>query len=92
MTKYLIGAVGSVDMPLTPGMRSDRDMGAYLAGITEEMLQKSRDEMLAVTQQDIRNLAPIIRSVMSEGNICVIGNEEMIEKDKALFKETKELL
>lgn len=92
MTKYLIGAMGAVDSPLTPAQAGDRDMNAYMSGITYETIQASRDEMLAVSQQDIRNLAPLVRAVMSDGNICVIGNEEKIEEAKSLFKNVRELL
>ena len=66
-------------------------MTAYLSGITDEMVQKKREQILDVTQEDIRALADILESILKTGAFCVIGNEQQIEADKNMFKEVKEL-
>ena len=40
MTKYVIGAMSSVDTPLSPAVKGSRNLTAYLSGITDEMVQK----------------------------------------------------
>ena len=55
------------------------------------MMQKKRDQILDVTQEDIRGLAGILESILNTGAFCVIGNEQQIEGDKKMFKEVKEL-
>ncbi len=91
MTKYVIGTMSTIDTPLTPAAKGSRDMNAYLADATEEEMQMIRKATIDCTQEDIRKLAPYIKQALSEGNICVIGNEKKIEEEKVLFKETKNL-
>ncbi len=66
-------------------------MGYYLTGVTMEDIQKQRDEIINVTMEDIRNLSDIVKAIMDDGNICVIGNEKKIEENKDLFREVKTL-
>ena len=42
-------------------------------------------------QADIRALEPLIASVLSDGNICVIGNETVLEQDAELFLALEDL-
>lgn len=63
-----------------------------LSGLTYEDLKKEREEIINVTQDDIRALDKLIQAVLAQGNICVIGNESKIEEDRELFKEVKNLM
>lgn len=92
MTKYIIGTFSSLDTPLTPQSKGSRSLSMYLADITEAELQKERDEILKVTQEDIRSLHRLVKSVLDAGNICVIGNESKVEENKELFKTVKSLI
>ena len=85
MTKYIIGTLGSMDTPLNPEAKGHRAMSAYLRGLTVEELQEERDEILRATDADIRKLADLVESVLSDACICVIGNENNIQKEKELF-------
>jgi hypothetical protein len=91
MTKYVIGAISDTDAPLTPAVRGSRNLSAYLSGVTDEMVQKERNEILDVTQEDIRALADIVKPVLDTGALCVIGNEEQIKADSEMFGEIKGL-
>lgn len=91
MTKYIIGTFSSVDAPLTPAGKTGRSATAYLTGVTEEMLQKEREEILHATQEDIRALSGIVKAVLKEDAFCVIGNEEKLKEEKELFMELKNL-
>lgn len=92
ITKYIIGTFSSLDTPLTPQSKGKRSLSVYLAGITEADLQKERDEILRVTEEDIRALHKIMKAVTDAGNICVIGNESKVMENKDLFKEVKNLI
>ena len=92
MTKYIIGTFSSLDTPLTPQGKGRRSLAMYLAGITEEDLQRERDEVLNVTEEDIRVLHRLVSEVLKAGNICVIGNETKVEENKDLFKTVKSLI
>ena len=78
MTKYVIGTVSDMDTPLNPGAKGMRSMTAYLQGITYEELQRERDEVIGASAADIRGLKDLVASVLSDGNLCVIGNEESL--------------
>ncbi len=91
MTKFIIGTISALDTPPTPSSKGSRSMSAYLSGLTQEMVQKSRDEVLDATPSDIRALEPLVKSVLSCDCLCVIGNEEAIEKERELFIQVEDL-
>lgn len=92
ITKYIIGTFSTLDTPLTPQSKGKRSLSMYLAGVTEEELQKERDQVLNVTMDDIRALHKEVKAVIDAGYICVIGNEEKINANKDMFKEVKNLM
>lgn len=87
MTKYIIGTISNIDRPLTPAQKGERAVGAYLSKISYEEMQKERQEVLNTTDEDIRNLAELVRSALKQDYICVLGNENKLKEDKDLFKE-----
>ncbi len=91
MTKYIIGTISSMDAPLNPMAKGSRSMMAYLSHLTEADLQKERDEVLKAVPDDIRALEPLIAAVLADENICVIGNETVLEKDAGLFLKLEDL-
>ena len=91
MTKYIIGTVSDLDTPLTPFMKGQRSLSAYMSGLSPETVQKERDEVLSATPEQIRALAPLVRSILEEQAICVIGNEEKIKADEDLFMNIQRL-
>ncbi len=87
MTKYIIGTISDLDTPLTPYSKGVRALSNYMMGITNEMLQKEREEILMATQETIRGLAPAIRAVLEDGAVCAIGSEEAIGKSEILLQK-----
>lgn len=86
MTKYIIGTVSGMDTPLTPSQRGLRGLNCYMSGITYDILQKTRDEVLDATVEDIRAMADAVDAAMAQEYICVVGNEDTIEANKELFE------
>ena len=91
MTKYVIGTISNLDVPLTPSIRGSRGLSAYLSGVTQEMMQKERDQVLSATREDIQALAPYIQAILDTGSFCVVGNEEKIEKNREMFGTVENL-
>lgn len=91
MQKFVIGTMSGIDAPLTPMAKGIRDFGMYFMNVDVQDVQKARNEIIDARCEDIRALAPQIKKALSEGNICVIGNEAKIEEDKELFKEITNL-
>lgn len=88
MTKFIIGCVGQLDPPLTADQKGSVSMTEYLSGITQEIKQKRRDELLSTSLQDLKDYAPLFRKIKETGKICVLGGEEKIKKAKHLFEHT----
>jgi len=91
ITKTIIGTISGMDVPLTPNMNGSRSLTGYLSGITEEELQKERNQVLNCSLEDIRSLAPVMRAVADSSNLCVIGNERHLTDEKELFAVLKPL-
>ncbi len=92
MTKYVIGTVSGLDTPMTPSMLGTVSMRSYLSGITQEMLQKTRDEVLSATAGDIRALKDAARAVVSDDCFCVIGSESAVREAADAFDSVETLI
>jgi len=92
LTQYLIGAISDLDIPMNPSAAGLFSLSAYMTGLTQEMLQKERDELIAATAEDIRGLAEYIRAFMSEEFLCVVGNAEKIKEVKEIFGKVENLV
>ena len=91
MTKYIIGTISDLDTPLNPSAKGSRSLSAYLTGVTYADVQKERDEVINAEPENIRALADLIEAVLSDHNLCVIGNEDAVKKEKALFDTIEKL-
>ena len=87
MDKFIIGTMSGVDAPLTPQMKGDIAATFHLRGITWEDRQRAREEILTARQEDVRALAPLVEAAMRENVRCVLGGEEKIRANAALFDE-----
>lgn len=85
MTKYIIGTLSRIDVPLTPSMRGPKAMGRYFTGVTQDVVQQRRNELLATDTAQIRAIAALIRAAMADDCLCVMGSEAAIRQEKDLF-------
>ncbi|AOH47622.1 peptidase M16 [Selenomonas sp. oral taxon 920] len=92
MDKFIIGTMSSVDAPLTPQMKGDIAATFHLRGITWEDRQRAREEILTARQEDVRALAPLVEAAMRENVRCVLGGEEKIRANAALFDDIRPAL
>jgi len=72
---------------LTNTMRLDTVTTSWLKNITDEHRQKSRNEVLDVTNEDLQALAPVIRDMLSDGYVCVVGGKQPIEANAERFNK-----
>ena len=77
--------------PLTPSAQGALALSAYMHHISQEDMQKERDQVLNATDADIRKLAELVEYVLKQGNICVVGSESAIEENKEYFNNISEL-
>ncbi len=91
LTKYIIGTISDMDVPLTPQAKGERSLVSYLCNYEYEEMQKERDEVLTVTVEDIRKLADYVEAFLSDDCLCVVGNEDEIRKNSNLFMNMENL-
>lgn len=91
MTKYIIGTISGIDQPMTPAAKGERSLNLYMNHVSREMIEQERMEILTAQQEDIRALYKVAEAVLANRQICVIGNEAVIEDEKELFTEVKDL-
>lgn len=85
MTQYVIGTISNMDASLSASAYGVYSLSAYMTNITEEMMQKDRDEVLEITKEDIRKLAKYVEAVLEDMYICVVGTGSKIKESKELF-------
>ncbi len=87
LKKYVIGTVSGMDTPLTNSMLLERACVMALKEISDDMRQKERLEVIEVTNDDIKKLAPVVRDVLQENYYCAVGNKSILDKNKDIFTE-----
>ena len=92
LTKYIIGAIASQDMPLTPRAAGQRSLSALLTGWTLEHEQKEREEMIDAEPEDLHALAGHLTAFLATEDLCVVGKEQQLKQSKGLFEELRPLL
>ena len=91
LTKYIIGTISAADVPLTNSMRLSQTALAHIKGVPQEMRQKTRDEILNLTNDDLRSLAQVVRDTLSGNYICVVGGSSAVEANKEIFNSVKNI-
>lgn len=91
VAKYIIGAVSDLDAPLTMSAKAARGVNAYISGITDEMLQRERDEILSADGHTINSLSAYIDELISENAVCTIGNALKLEDCADEFLTVRDL-
>lgn len=91
MTKYIIGAIGELDTPLTPSGLGGYSRSAFLSGVDQEELQRRREELLSTTPEKIRSLAEYIDAFMEDDCFVVAGNSGKIKENEKLFGRIENL-
>ena len=62
-------------------------MARHFKNITDEQRQKARNEVLDVTNEDLHALAVVIRDMLSDGYVCVVGGKQAIEVNSEKFNK-----
>ena len=91
MNKFIIGTMSNLDRPMNPSAKGSRSMNLYMNHVSEEMIRTERAQVLDAQQEDIRALADVVRAMLDQQLICVIGSEEKIEEQKEMFMEVRTL-
>ena len=91
MTKFIIGAISEMDTPKPAYTKFLLGLSCTLSHLTNEDLQREREEVLSANPETIRELSAYIEKVFSEEILCTIGNGQKIEENKSYFDTIEEV-
>lgn len=83
LTRAIIGGISDLDRHLLPDARGHGAFVRHLMGVTDEMRQQRRNEVLNTTIQDFRDFADVLEAVASEGHVVVLGAADQIKNANA---------
>ena len=92
MTKYIIGTMSNVDMPVSPNGLGALSFAKYISNTPDEFRVKTRREILTTDQARIRSLAPFVRTLSDSQVLCTVGGEDKMSADADLFKTVEKLI
>jgi Zn-dependent M16 (insulinase) family peptidase len=84
VTKSIIGGISVLDAYQLPDAKGYTSMLRYILGITDELRQQRRDELLATTVNDFRAFADVLAEVNQQGRVVVMGSEQAITAANAV--------
>ena len=67
-------------------------MSGYFMNLSDEQIQRERDQVLNVKVEDIRALGDLIDAFIADGCLCVVGSSEQIRENKELFGDICQLV
>lgn len=88
--KRILGTIGSMDHPMNAKKRGARALTAYLLNLSEEEMNRRREELLDATLEDLKALAPLFEGGEAEV-ISVFGNRNCLEEEKSFFDRLRPL-
>ncbi|MGL4791495.1 MAG: hypothetical protein ACRCW1_08815, partial [Anaerotignaceae bacterium] len=91
ITQHTLGAINVLDKPKSKSEAFEMAIMRYMHGITETMVQMERDEILSVTEADIKAYSELFDKAMEKGIMCTFGSELKIVENKELFNEIKRI-
>lgn len=87
LTNYIIGTISRLDPAMTPYDKGQLATSRYISHITQEEIQKTREEVLNTKLKDIKAYGDLLDATMKEDYLCVLGNENKIMENKNIFNK-----
>ena len=78
VSRSIIGTIGELDAYQLPDAKGYTSMQRYLAGETNEIRQRRRDEILGASVADFRAFADVLADLTTHGQVVVLGSEKAI--------------
>ena len=79
VTRAIIGAIGSLDSYQLPDAQGYSSLVRQLVGLTDEMRQENREQVLATTGAEMNRFAEALASVRDHGDVVVLGAAEALQ-------------
>jgi len=83
LTKSIIGVIGQMDRYMLPDQKGFTSMTRNLAGITDELRQAWRDQVLSTSNEQLRSLSDVLGEVAEHGRVVILGSPAAIDSARA---------
>jgi len=80
LTRAIIGMISDLDHYRLPDAKGLISMQRWMMGITDEIRQQNRDEVLGTGIADFRAFADVLDTVAAQGQVVVIGSDAALKK------------
>jgi hypothetical protein len=80
LTRAIIGMISDLDHYRLPDAKGLVSMQRWMMGITDEIRQQNRDEVLGTNIADFRAFADVLDTVAAQGHVAVIGSDVALKK------------
>ncbi|HEX5322427.1 MAG TPA: hypothetical protein VFW40_01480, partial [Capsulimonadaceae bacterium] len=80
LTRSIIGTISEMDSYQLPDAKGFSATIRALAGDTDALRQRRRDEVRGTTLADLRAFGEILSGAARTGEVCIVGSQEKIER------------
>ena len=91
LTKAIIGAIGDLDAYQLPDAKGYTSMLRYLTNRTDDMRQKTREEVLSTNAEDFIAFGEVLEKAARSESVAVMGSQTALESANIGLKVTKVL-
>ena len=89
LTKAIIAAIGDLDAYQLPDAKGYTSMLRYLTNRTDELRQKTRDEVLSTNGEDFIAFGEVLEKVAQSNAVTVLGSQNALESANIGLEVTK---
>lgn len=82
LSNAVIGMIGDLDKPSQPDQKGFSSMERYLTGLTDEIRQERRDQVLGTTAKDFAEFGERLEAVSKSGTIAIVGSANSLEAEE----------
>ena len=79
LTKSIIGAIGDLDAYQLPDAKGYTSLVRRLLGVTDQRRQRFRDELLAASPEQFKDLGVAMESLLRDGQVVVLGSSGALQ-------------
>jgi presequence protease len=91
LTKAIVATIGDLDAYQLPDAKGYTSMLRYLTHRTDELRQKTRDEVLSTNGEDFIAFGEVLEKVAQSNAVVVLGSQNAIESANVGLEVTKAL-
>ncbi|MCL2123098.1 MAG: insulinase family protein [Desulfovibrionaceae bacterium] len=92
LTRAVVGAIGDVDAYMLPDAKGAASLIRWLTGLTDELRQHMRDEILGTTLKDFHAFADVLDQMRPHAHRCALGGKHLDQYAKKQGWEIKNIL